>query len=110
MTGRMTLSEEEYFARQDAELRRAHALELERLAEQGERERARELHHMRCPKCGMPLETIDLRGVQVDRCGSCRGTWLDDGELELLARKDPGPMRSLASSARHLYRIVRGGA
>jgi Zn-finger nucleic acid-binding protein len=43
---------------------------------------------MKCPRCeGIVLEEIDRSGITVDRCGSCRGIWLDRGELEkLLAR------------------------
>jgi len=40
---------------------------------------------MHCPKCGMTLQTITYRGVEVDRCFSCNGTWLDEGELEKIA-------------------------
>jgi Zn-finger nucleic acid-binding protein len=33
------------------------------------------------------LEELDRNGVTVDRCASCRGIWLDRGELEkILAR------------------------
>jgi hypothetical protein len=37
---------------------------------------------MKCPKCGMELIEIDYRGIRVDRCSACLGTWLDAGELE----------------------------
>lgn len=44
---------------------------------------------MRCPRCeNVTLDEIDRSGVTVDRCGQCRGIWLDRGELEkLLARE-----------------------
>jgi uncharacterized protein len=43
---------------------------------------------MHCPRCeNVVLEEIDRSGVTVDRCSSCRGIWLDRGELEkILAR------------------------
>jgi uncharacterized protein len=43
---------------------------------------------MRCPRCeNVVLDEMDRNGVTVDRCASCRGIWLDRGELEkLLAR------------------------
>ena len=34
----------------------------------------------------MELREIAIRNVQVDRCFSCNGTWLDAGELEKLAQ------------------------
>lgn len=89
--------EEEFFARQEAEARRKLALEKARAMEHAERERLRAVHHMRCPKCGMELETIAVRGVQVDRCFSCNGTWLDEGELETLAGKEPGFLQKVVS-------------
>lgn len=54
-----------------------------------ERQRLRGLHWMRCPKCGMELDEVTFRGVRVDKCFSCGGVYLDDGELEQLAGK-PG--------------------
>ncbi|HEX6275487.1 MAG TPA: zf-TFIIB domain-containing protein [Polyangiaceae bacterium] len=43
---------------------------------------------MRCPRCqGAELEERERDGVVVDVCRSCRGLWLDRGELEkLIAR------------------------
>lgn len=54
-----------------------------------ERARLRAQHWMRCPKCGLHLDEITFRGVKVDKCFSCGGVYLDDGELEQLAGK-PG--------------------
>ena len=48
-----------------------------------------------CPECREPLIVIELNGVEVDHCLTCRGTWLDAGELELLtelAGGEPGPL------------------
>jgi len=78
-------TEEEYFARENAERLRKLAAEQKKSLADAEREKLRKLHHMRCPKCGMELQEISVRGVQVDRCFSCNGTFLDAGELEKLA-------------------------
>ena len=43
----------------------------------------------------MALETLALQGVQIDRCFSCNGTWLDEGELEQLAAKAPDFVQKL---------------
>ena len=79
-----TQTEEEYFARENAERLRKLAAEQKKSIAQSEREKLKQLHHMRCPKCGMELKEIAVHGVQVDRCFSCNGTWLDAGELEKL--------------------------
>lgn len=83
-------SEEEFFARQEAEKRRRLALEKARQMEQAEKERLKQLHYMRCPKCGMELQTVTFKEVQIDQCFHCGGSWLDKGELEALAGREPG--------------------
>lgn len=86
------LEEEEYFARQEVELRRKLAEERQTKLQAEERELARELHRMKCPKCGMQLEEIAFGNVRVDKCFSCEGLWLDKGELEVIRQKDGGFM------------------
>lgn len=83
-------SEEEYFARQEAERMRKLAAERETRMQAEEREKARELHFMKCPKCGMDLAEIEFAGVKVDKCFHCEGMWFDRGEVELLENKDQG--------------------
>ena len=42
---------------------------------------------MRCPKCEGALAPLVVDGVEVDRCGACRGVWFDKRELsEVLPR------------------------
>jgi hypothetical protein len=81
-----TQTEEEYFARENAERLRKLVAEQKKSLAQDEREKLKQLHYMHCPKCGMELKEVTVRGVEVDRCFSCNGTWLDAGELEKLAR------------------------
>ena len=85
-----TAAEEEYFARQEAERKRKLAQERQAKLAAEDRERARALHFMKCPKCGMQLEDIAIVDVRVDRCFSCEGIWLDEGELETIRRKEGG--------------------
>ena len=43
---------------------------------------------MHCPRCqSTVLEEIDRSGVTLDRCPSCRGIWLDRGELEKITAR-----------------------
>jgi len=79
--------EEEYFARQEFERRKKLAEERARALEAQERERLRQLHWMRCPKCGSELVEVEFRGVRIDKCTSCDGLWLDAGELEQVIAK-----------------------
>jgi len=83
-------NEEEYFARQQAELKRKLAIEGQAKIKTEERERERLLHFMKCPKCGSQLEEIAFGDVQVDKCFHCEGIFLDNGELEKIQKKDAG--------------------
>lgn len=81
-------TEEEYFAREEALKKEKIALaEAEKLVAK-QRDELRKTHWMHCPKCGMTLHTIEYKGIQIDRCFSCHGTWLDEGELEKIAEHD----------------------
>lgn len=43
---------------------------------------------MHCPVCKDPQLVISERqGIEIDYCPSCRGVWLDRGELDKLIEK-----------------------
>jgi hypothetical protein len=52
-----------------------------------ERRKVRELHYMKCPKCGHDLKAEDMAGIEIDRCTFCEGFFMDAGELEELFSK-----------------------
>lgn len=39
---------------------------------------------MNCPRCKKELKRSKLKGIEVDRCPACEGTWLDIQELDQL--------------------------
>jgi len=63
--------------------------EAERRARETEEQRGKlkQLHWMKCPKCGHDLKTEALEGVEVDRCTFCEGFFVDAGELDVLFLK-----------------------
>jgi hypothetical protein len=81
-------SEEEYFAREEAE--KLYKLHQEKLKAEDAKKRDddKKLHWMKCPKCGYDLQTVRWRTVDIDKCFSCGVIVLDDGELEKLAGKE----------------------
>ena len=83
-------AEEEYFLKQEVERRRRLAKEASEKLEAKEREELRLAHWMHCPKCGLVMETLTLREVEIERCFGCGGTYLDDGELEKLSQGSTG--------------------
>lgn len=76
--------EEEYFVRQEFERKKRLEEERQQTLHAEERRRLKDLHHMRCPKCGMALIEIDYKGVQLDKCSACDGVWLDANELDAI--------------------------
>jgi|SRR6266545_63360 len=81
-------AEDEYFARQELERRKQWAKEQAAKMASAEKERLKQLHYMKCPKCGMDLSSIELSGVTVDQCASCGGVFFDAGEVEQLLERD----------------------
>ncbi len=81
-------NEDEYFARQELERRRKWAQEQAAKMAAEEKERLKQAHWMKCPKCGMDLKEIDLHGVKVDQCAHCGGIFLDAGEIDQLTRHE----------------------
>jgi Zn-finger nucleic acid-binding protein len=41
---------------------------------------------MKCPNCSSHLVTLEFVDIEVDYCFTCRGIWLDRGEIEHLIR------------------------
>lgn len=74
--------EDEYFAREDIEKKRKLALQQAEAMAAKQREELKQLHYMKCPKCGMDLQVLKRGDVEIDSCFNCNGVWLDAGELE----------------------------
>lgn len=64
----------------------------------GEKQELKELHYMRCPKCGMELIEIDYKVIKVDKCSECEGVWLDAGELEAVSNLEKTGLDKLFSA------------
>ncbi len=50
---------------------------------------------MECPHCRHSLVSLEFAGLEIDYCPSCRGVWLDEGELELLRERPGAPGESV---------------
>ena len=87
--GKPSQNENEYFARQDAEWLNAQRVKLDaqRLAQDSAKSTG-----MSCPRCGGTLGERVYHNVRIDVCNSCRGVWLDRGELHMLAHVEATAM------------------
>lgn len=103
-TDKPTTAEEEYFAREEIEKRYKLAKELELRQKAEDLAALKAAHFMKCPKCGHDLSTIQFRGIDVDRCFHCHGTFLDEGELEKLAGASSGQSGSVVADIARLFR------
>lgn len=57
---------------------------------------------MKCPQDGTTLMMTDRSGVEIDYCPTCRGVWLDRGELDKIIERAGagGPAVALSEPAR----------
>ncbi len=59
---------------------------------------------MLCPTCKVELTITDRQGVEIDFCPTCRGVWLDRGELDKILERSaaatPGSAPRSDSAAR----------
>jgi hypothetical protein len=100
-------NEDEYFAREDAELLRK---QRER-ATAASLEAERKTHYMKCPKDGYDLASSQYHGVTIETCPHCGGMWLDAGELEAVAKNDhPNAITRVLSEALSTFRGAPRGA
>src|SRR4030067_30257 len=78
--------EEEYFARMEFEKKKKGEEEKQKKLAAAEKRKLKDLHYMKCPKCGMELIEIDYKSIKIDKCSGCEGVWLDAGELETVSQ------------------------
>ena len=86
--------EEQYFMEQELKRLLEKARKEQEATAAAEKKRLKDLHWMRCPKCGQNLLAEKYGGeVEIDVCPGCRGLWLDANELEtiLTSTKRRGP-------------------
>ena len=60
---------------------------------------------MKCPACSNELKMADRQGVEIDYCPSCRGVWLDRGELDKIIERSGAAYddRNRRDERRELY-------
>lgn len=64
---------------------------------------------MKCPKCGQEMDPKVYDGVEVDRCFSCGGIFLDKGEMETVIAKNIGNLvdfQGTFEKAKQMDRVV----
>ena len=95
MAGKPSEKEEEYFIGMEFEKKKKLEEEKHKKLGEVEKKKLKQLHYMRCPKCGMELIEIYYNGVHTDKCSECGGLWLDAGEFEALSKTDNSVLTGL---------------
>jgi Zn-finger nucleic acid-binding protein len=60
-----------------------------------------------CPVDSTELRRLDRSGVQVDACPTCRGVWLDRGELDKILQQESAGMEDFEREIRGSSRDER---
>lgn len=55
---------------------------------------------MNCPVDGTVLQMADRSGIEIDYCPTCRGVWLDRGELDKIIERTSLPAATAGAGAR----------
>jgi len=92
--GKASTTEDEYFVREDAEKKRKLALAAKKEKHAAELKALKELHFMKCPKCGLDFAEVKYAGLDVDVCFACNGIFLDKSELEAITRHEKSGVMS----------------
>jgi hypothetical protein len=92
-------NEDEYFAKQDAELIKQMRSKLDKERTDSERK----AHYMKCPKCGADLKEETHGQVKIDVCPECKGMWFDSGEMELMYHVQKSGGQSLFKGLMDLF-------
>ena len=89
--------EAEYIARMEYERLKKIEEEKHKKLKAEEKNKLKELHYMRCPKCGMEMIEIDYKGIKIDKCSECEGIWLDAENLEAVSKLEKSGLEKLFS-------------
>ena len=77
-------TEDEYFAREDAErIRKLHAEEMTRMSA-AQREALKRQHGGRCANCGAIMVPERVEGLTILHCPNCGGAYLDRRTWDLI--------------------------
>ncbi len=86
--------EADYFMREESASTHKLREQNRRLHKKAEDEKLRELHHMKCPKCGHDLMTKRLSYIDVDQCSSCGVLVLAPTDIERFIAEEKSVLKA----------------
>lgn len=97
MYSKPTSSEDEFFARENAEKIKRHNKKLQEEGVEAEKEMMKSLHWMKCPECGMNLSSVVFRGISIEKCSTCEGVFIHHEDVEKLTGEESSIIKSLSN-------------
>ena len=69
---------------------------------------------MKCPVCDVELNVSERQGIEIDHCPTCRGVWLDRGELDKIIDRTQSEVStvhipSVSKQKRDDYEVIYDG-
>ncbi|HEV8387999.1 MAG TPA: zf-TFIIB domain-containing protein [Nitrososphaera sp.] len=52
---------------------------------------------LKCPNCSGSMQEVQKHGVHIDYCPTCKGIWLDRGEIDKLLQSAGAPSANFAT-------------
>lgn len=89
--------EEQYFAREEIEKLKKLSFDSKNKLLAEEEAKLKQLHWMRCAKCGHEMQEMLFHGYTIDKCFHCNGIYLDSGELEKMLGEESSLLTSILS-------------
>jgi uncharacterized protein len=81
------LNEDQWFSENEQEMIKAAKARHEHAKKEKtnqEEQELKDLHWLKCPKCGSDMKEIQIEEIEVDQCSKCDGVFFDAGELDQL--------------------------
>ncbi|MBF0491800.1 MAG: zf-TFIIB domain-containing protein [Deltaproteobacteria bacterium] len=89
--------EEQYFAQEEIEKLKKLADDKKSKISANEEQKLKQLHWMRCAKCGHELHEMFFHGYTIDKCFHCGGVFLDNTDLKKMIGEESGLLKAILS-------------
>ncbi len=83
-----TAHEDQYIVEVERKRMRASHEAMETARCEEKTKQLRDLHWMHCPNCGLHLHKSTCHGVQVARCGDCKGIFIQEDKMNMIAGEE----------------------
>lgn len=63
---------------------------------------------LKCPNCSGAMQEVQKHGVHIDYCPTCKGIWLDRGEIDKVLQAAGAPSANIVTPSHdsELWKIV----